>query len=72
MCKTPTWRSLGGVVGEMGMNLVEVPYVAIEKERGCKPGYVAGLERPAVSHLSRRGVASALEQSTPRQWTGRP
>ncbi len=37
MCKTPTWRSLGGVVGEMGemgMNLVEVPYVAIEKREG--------------------------------------
>ena len=34
MCKTPTWRSLGGGVGEMGMNLVEVPYVAIEKREG--------------------------------------
>ena len=38
MCKTPTWRSLGGVVGEMGMNLVEVPYVAIEKREGMEAG----------------------------------
>ncbi len=42
-------------------------------EHDCKPGYVAPVAiTDAVGHLSNPDVATGLEQSTPRQWTGSP